>query len=147
MNKQVTKSIIVNGEVPDLFQTWLDYRNHPRFMENISSATEEGPDTVRWVMEGPMNRKLEWTTKITLLEPNKRIGWKTVEGDLKTSGQVTFTDPAQGQAEVTVTSQMIPPDDLVGKVAAMFEDEDEQWEKDLRNFKAFVENRSRQRIA
>jgi uncharacterized membrane protein len=143
MKNQITKSIIVNGEVPDLYETWADFRNHPRFMEHITSVTQDGPDTSHWVMEGPLNTKLKWTTKTTRLEPNKRIAWKTVEGDLKTSTQITFTDLPQGQAEITVTTQTVPPDDLIEKVsAALFADEDTQLEQALRRFKAFVENRT-----
>lgn len=143
MSKKITKSIIVNGEVPDLYSTWLDFSNHPHFMENIKSVKQDGPDTNRWLMEGPLNTQLEWTTKTTRAEPNKRIAWKTIEGDLKVSGQVTFTDLPQGQAEITVTSQTIPPENLIEKVAIwLFEDEDAQLEKSMRNFKAFVENRS-----
>lgn len=143
MKNQITKSIIVNGEVPDLYETWVDFRNHPRFMEHITSVTPDGPDTSHWAMEGPLNTKLKWTTKTTRLEPNKRIAWKTVEGDLKTSTQITFTDLPQGQAEITVTTQTVPPDDLIEKVsAALFENEDTQLEQTLRRFKAFVENRT-----
>lgn len=142
MGKQITKSIIVKGEVPDLYEAWLDFGNHPNFMKHITSVTPEGPDVNSWVMEGPLNTKLEWTTKTTRVEPNKRIAWKTIEGDLKTSGQVTFTALPQGQAEITVTSQVVPPDDLIEKVANfLFEDEETQLEKDLRSFKALAENR------
>ena len=119
-NSQVTKSIIVNGDVAHLYSTWMDFSNHPQFMENITSVTKEGDDTNRWVMEGPLNKKFEWITKTTTKEPNKRIGWKTIEGDLKKSGQVTFTDLPKGQAEITVTSQTIPPEDLVDKAALQF---------------------------
>lgn len=142
-NNQITKSIIVKGEVPELYKAWLDFGNHPQFMEHITSVTRDGPDTHHWVMEGPLNIKLEWTTKTTRLDPDKRIAWKTIEGDLKTSGQVTFTDLPQGEAEITVTSLIVPPDDLHDKVVMLLRDEDAQLEKDLRSFKAFVENRTR----
>jgi uncharacterized membrane protein len=142
MTKQITKSIVVKGEIKDLYEAWLDFGNHPNFIENITSVTKKSPDINTWVMEGPLDTRFEWTTRTTRGEPNKRIAWKTIEGDLKTSGQVTFTDLPQGQAEITVTTQTIPPNDLIEKVAiSLFEDEDGQLEKDLRNFKAFVENR------
>ena len=141
-SNQITKSIIVSSHANNLYEAWLDFQNHPHFMENITSVTKNGPDTNRWVMEGPLNTRLEWTTKITRSEPEKRIAWKTIEGDLKTSGQVTFTELPKGQTEITVTSQTIPPEDLIEKVAiSLFRDEEQQLEKDLRKFKAFVENR------
>lgn len=145
MANQVTKSIIVNGDVDEMYQTWSDFRTHPRFMEHITAVTRQGNDTNHWVMEGPLNTKLEWTTKTTCLEPEKRIAWKTIEGDVKSSGQVTFNELPKGQVEVTVISQVIPPDNLLEKAAmALFADEEGQLEKDLRNFKAMVENRSRE---
>ena len=143
MRQQVTKSIIVNGEAADLYKTWLDFTNHPRFMEHITTVSPQDAETAHWVMDGPLNTKLEWTTKTTRLEPNKRIAWKTIEGDLKSSGQVTFNSLPRGQTEVTVTAQTIPPDDLIDKVSlVLFENEGVQLERDLRRFKALIENRS-----
>lgn len=143
MGKQITKSIIVNGELPDLYEAWLDFGNHPNFMQHITSVTRKGHNVNSWVMEGPLNTRLEWTTKTTRVEPNRRIAWKTIDGDLKTSGQVTFTALPHGQAEITVTTQTIPPEDLVEKVAnSLFEDEDTQLAQDLRSFKAMVEQRT-----
>lgn len=143
LNTQVTKSIIVSGDIAHLYNTWMDFRNHPKFMKNITSVTQEGDHTNRWVMEGPLNKKFEWITKTTTREPNKRIAWKTIAGDLKKSGQVTFTGLPKGQAEVTVTSQTIPPDDLVDKAALQFfADEETQLEKGLRSFKALIEKGS-----
>ncbi len=143
MGDQITKSIIVKGEVHELYKAWLDFGNHPQFMENVKSVSRQGPDTNRWRMEGPVNTELEWTTKTTREEPNKRIAWKTIEGDLKTSGQVTFTALPLGQAEITVTTQTVPPDDLIDEVAdKLFVDQEDQLEKDLRSFKALVEDRA-----
>lgn len=143
--QQMTKSIIVNGEVPMLYETWQDFSSHPQFMEHVTSVTQEGTDTYRWEMEGPMDTKLEWTTKTTKLEPHKRIAWKTIDGDFKTSGQVTFTDLPKGQAEVTVTTQTVPPDDITDEANSfLFENEGAQWEKDLRNFRTFIENKQAQ---
>lgn len=142
MANQVTKSIIVNGEVDQLYETWADFSNLPRFMEHVTAVTPAGEDTNHWVMEGPLKKKLEWTTKTTRMDPEKRIAWKTIEGDMKTSGQVTFTELPKGQVEVTVVSHIVPPDNLLDKAAlALFEDDEKQLEKDLRSFKAMVENR------
>jgi uncharacterized membrane protein len=143
MGEQITKSIIVNGKIPEMYDAWLDFGNHPNFMEHITEVTSKGPDLNHWIMEGPLNTKLEWTTRTTREEANKRIAWKTIEGDLKTSGQVTFTALPKGQAEITVTAQTVPPEDLVDKAAVLlFEDQETQLEKDLRNFKAMVEQRA-----
>lgn len=142
-NKQVIKSIIVKGDVAHLYDTWKEFSNHPQFMENIIAVTKEDDETNHWVMEGPLNQKYEWTTKTTTLEPNKRIAWKTIQGDIKRSGQVTFNSLPKGEVEVTVTSQTIPPEDLVNKaIVRLFANEEAQWDKDLHNFKALIEGRT-----
>lgn len=142
MAKQVTKTIIVNGDVDHLYATWADFSNLPRFMEHVTAVTPTGEDTNHWIMEGPLNKNLEWTTKTTLMEPEKRLAWKTIEGDVKSSGQVTFNELPKGQVEVTVVSHTVLPDNLLDKAAlALFQDEEKQLEKDLRSFKALVENR------
>lgn len=142
MGNQITKSIIVNGEIPELYEAWLDFSSHPKFVQHVTSVTNRGSDINHWVMEGPLNTRLKWTTKTTREEPNQRIAWKTIDGDLKTSGQVTFTELPKGQAEVTVTSQTVPPEDLVDKVSTtLFRDEESQLENSLRRFKEMVENR------
>jgi len=142
MSNQITKSIIVSEDPASLYATWLNFENHPKFMDHIKSVTSKGPDTNHWVMEGPLNTTLEWTTKTTRLEPNRRIAWKTIDGDLKTSGQVTFTSLPQNQTEITVTSQTTPPKDLMERTAFLFENEEKQWEENLRRFKAIMEERS-----
>ena len=121
----------------------MNFGNHPQFMEKVVSVDRPGPDTNHWRMEGLTESELEWTTRTTREEPSKRIAWKTIEGDLKTSGQVTFTDLPQGETEITVTTQTVPPDDLVElEASAIFADEAAQLTRDLRNFKAMVEGRS-----
>lgn len=138
--KQVTKSIIVKAKVADVFEVWSNFENFPHFMENIKSIRKTGDDYSHWVMEGPFGTKLEWDAKTTRFEENKRIGWNSIQGDLKTSGQVTFNSLPDGETEVTVTLQYVPPAGLAGEaVAALFDDPETRLLEDLRNFKGYVE--------
>ncbi|MFO7679783.1 MAG: SRPBCC family protein [Chloroflexota bacterium] len=142
MRQQVTKSIIVTSDTADLYETWKDFPSHPQFMRYIKSVTPQGDETYRWVMAGPNDVEAEWITETTRLEPNKRIAWKTIEGDLKTSGQVTFTELSKGQAEITITMQTILQDEPLNEAASfLFKDEGAQLEKDLRSFRDFVETK------
>jgi uncharacterized membrane protein len=72
---------------------------------------------------------------------NKRIAWNSREGgDIKTSGQVVFNQLPQGQTEITVMLQYVPPAGKLGEfVADLFSDPDKRMEEDLHNFKAYVE--------
>jgi len=110
-------------------------------MTYIKSITKTGARTSHWVMEGPLGKDLEWDADTTTLEPNKRIAWNSRDGgDIKTSGQVTFNELSQGQTEITVMLQYVPPTGKIGEfVAQLFSDPDKRLDEDLRNFKAYAE--------
>lgn len=140
MADKVTKSIIVKGEIGEIYNVWADFRNFPQFMKNIESVTPMSDDRTHWTMKGPLDTIFEWDAKTTRMEENSRIAWKSVNGNMKTSGQVTFTELPQNQTQVTVTLHYVPPAGVVGEVAAaLFGQPEQRLTEDLKNFKSFVE--------
>jgi uncharacterized membrane protein len=104
-------------------------------------VTKTGPDMSHWVMKGLLGKTIEWDAKTTRMEQNTRIAWNSMDnGDLTTSGQVTFNALPQNQVEVTVTLQYVPPAGKMGEaIATLFDNPDAKLEEDLRNFKAYAE--------
>jgi uncharacterized membrane protein len=149
MADQFTKDIIVKASVGDVYAAWADFENFPRFMTYIKSITKAGDRTSHWVMEGPLGKDLEWDAETTTLEPNKRIAWNSRDGgDIKTSGQVTFNALAQGQTEITVMLQYVPPAGKLGEfVAHLFSNPEKRLDEDLRNFKVYIEQLTKSREA
>jgi uncharacterized membrane protein len=141
MADQVTRDIIVKASVDEVYGIWANFESFPHFMKYIKSITRTGERTSHWVMEGPLGKNLEWDAETTKLEPNKRIAWNSRDGgDIKTSGQVTFNALPQGQTEITVTLQYVPPAGALGEfVANLFSDPEKRLDEDLLNFKAYVE--------
>ena len=142
MSKQITKSIIVKAEVPDIYELWSNFENFPHFMKNIKSVRKTGEKTSNWTMAGPLGTKLMWNAELTRVEENKRIGWSTKDnkGLVTTSGQVTFNDLSLEETEVTVILQYAIPAGKAGEtVAELLANPEKQLEEDLRNFKAFAE--------
>lgn len=138
--RQVTKSIIVKADVKDAFAAWANFENFPQFMQHIKSVHKTGDDYSHWMMEGPLGTHIEWDAKTTRFEQNKRIGWSSVRGDIKTSGQVTFNSLPDNETEVTVTLQYVPPVGMAGEVVAeLFGNPEQKLAEDLRNFKRFIE--------
>lgn len=151
MSDPVTKTIIVGGSPAEIYAVWSNFAMFPQFMKNITSVTMSGADKSHWVMEGPLNYKLEWDAETTTLEPGRRIAWRSIDSEdtnLKTSGQVTFTELANNQTQVTVTLHFVPPAGIVGEVAAsLFGNPEGRLEEDLQNFKRFVENTQRRVVS
>jgi uncharacterized membrane protein len=110
-------------------------------MKYITSVHKTGDGLSHWVMGGPLGKKIEWDAEATRMEPNKRIAWNSCDqGDITTSGQVTFKELPQDETEIAVTLQYVPPAGALGTaVAKIFSDPAEQLEEDLKNFKAYAE--------
>jgi uncharacterized membrane protein len=147
MVNQTTQSIIVKGDVATIYEIWANFENFPHFMENIKSVTKTGERSSHWVMEGPLGFKVEWDAETTRLDKNDRIAWNSRDnGDITTSGQVTFKQLPQGETEVTVTLQYVPPLGIVGEaVARLFDDPEGKLAADLKRFKEFAERQNHAR--
>ncbi|HSJ54500.1 MAG TPA: SRPBCC family protein [Anaerolineae bacterium] len=144
MADQITKSIIVDGSVSDVFGLWANFQNFPHFMKYVKSVVPTSERTSRWVVEGPLGKDVEWEAEITKLEPNRRIGWSTKDrkddSNVTTSGQVTFAELGTKQTEVTVMMQYVAPAGAVGEVVAkLFANPEQRVSEDLNNFKRFAE--------
>jgi uncharacterized membrane protein len=140
VSEHITKSIIVKSNVERVYEAWVNFENFPTFMKNIKSVKKTGDRNSHWVMEGPLGKDLEWNAEVTLLEPNTRIGWSSTDGDIKTSGQVTFTQLGKGETQITIMLLYVPPAGIAGDIGAkLFGNPEARLEEDLRNFKAFIE--------
>jgi uncharacterized membrane protein len=144
MEEQFTKTIIVKADVKDVYNAWSNFENFPHFMKNIKSVQKTGGASSHWEMQGPLGTKVEWDAQTTLVEPNKRIGWSTKDnedGNLTTSGQVTFNPLTHNEIEVVATVHYVTRAGLTGNVVAKFwGNPEEKLEKDLRNFKEYIED-------
>jgi uncharacterized membrane protein len=140
MQDQQSKTIIVKGNLDTIFQHWANFENFPRFMRHITSVSRTGDKTSHWCMEGALGKNLEWDAETTRFEENTRIAWKSTGGDLKTSGQVTFTDLKNGEVQVTFSQHYELPAGMAGQAyASFFDNPDERLAELLRDFKAYAE--------
>jgi uncharacterized membrane protein len=144
MPEQVTRSIIVRAEVPVVFRLWSRFENFPAFMKHIRSVTRTGDGSSHWVMDGPLGKALEWDAQVTRFEENKRIAWNsTPDSQMRTSGQVTFTELGPAETQVTVMMHYVPPAGFAGEALDdLVADPGGNLEEDLRRFKAYAEGRS-----
>ncbi len=136
-----TQNILVKAPLQDVYQAWANFENFPNFMRHIKQVDKTGDRTSHWVMEGPLNTKIEWDAETTRLDENKRIAWNSITGDIKTSGQVTFNELPDNQVEVTVMLKYVPPAGLAGEIVAeLFGSPEVKLLEDLRNFKRTIES-------
>ena len=147
MSDYITKTIIVKGSADYLFDLWTNFETFPFFMKNIKEVVKTGPQTSHWVMEGPFGKNLEWEAEITDIIENKRIAWHSTEGDIKTSGAVTFNELYHGETEISVMLHYVPPAGRLGDaVAHAFDNPAKKLYDDLRGFKKHAEQETAVRL-
>lgn len=132
----VSKEIIVNAPIGEVFGFWKNFENFPRFMENIEAIHVVGPELTHWKMKGPLGVPVEWDAKTTYIEENKKISWESTSGTIENHGSVIFEDLGEGRTKVTVGLEYKPPAGAIGEaVAKLINDPEKQLETDLLNFK------------
>jgi uncharacterized membrane protein len=137
---KIEDSIEVQVPVQQAYNQWTQFEEFPKFMEGIQSVQQLDDTHVQWVAEirGESRR---WTTEITEQLPDEKIAWKTIDGEVKNDGVVTFEQVGDGQTRVKVkmdvegesTTETVAGD-LLGIVKS-------QVHGDLERFKQLIENR------
>lgn len=140
---RMTRGIVVNRPVEDVFRFWHDFENFPRFMYHLESVRTNGPGVSHWIAHGPAGTRVEWDARITADTPNEMIAWQSLEGsDVEHAGSVRFeARPGNRGTLVQVDLDYRPPGGVAGKlVATLFnESPEQQIHDDLRRMKQVVE--------
>lgn len=141
---RVEKEITVNAPPQSVYQVWRNFENFPRFMNNIEEVrVVSGGERSHWKAKGPLGVDAEWDAEMTLDEPGKAVGWRSIEGNqsLTTAGRVNF-EPAGGDAtRLRVVIEYDAPAGAIGNVVSkIFANPDAQVEEDLQRFKETIES-------
>ena len=75
------------------------------------------------------------------MDPNRGIGWTTVDGEVMTSGEARFEEVTPGRTRIEVTMNYAdPPGGRVGEVVAdIISNPERNLKEDLENFAGIVE--------
>lgn len=137
---KVDDSIDVGVPVQQAYNQWTQFEEFPKFMEGIQSVQQLDDGHVKWVAE-VRGETREWTTEITEQLPDEKIAWKTIGGEVKNDGVVTFEQVGDAQTRINVqmdvegeSSAENVAGDLLGVVKS-------QVRGDLERFKQLIENR------
>ena len=142
MAQRVHESIEVEAPVENIYRYWSNFENFSSFMSNIEEVRMTGQDTSHWRVKGPLGKSVEFDAKTTEMNPNRGIGWNTVDGEVMTSGEVRFEEVASGRTRIDVTMNYAdPPAGAVGEtVANILSNPERSLTEDLGNFARIVES-------
>ncbi|CAI8924605.1 SRPBCC family protein [Methylocaldum szegediense] len=132
------KSIEVNVPVKVAYNQWTQFEDFPNFMENLVEVRQIDDSHVHWHAEIAGKHK-EWDTEIVEQIPDQRIAWRSMAGS-ENQGVVTFEPIATDRTRVSVDIEY-QPETAMEKVGAMLGMVSSNVEKDLQNFRDFIESR------
>ena len=137
---KIDDSIEVQVPVEQAYNQWTQFEDFPKFMEGIQSVQQLDDTHVHWVAE-IRGESREWTTEITEQRPDEKVAWKTIEGEVKNDGVVTFEPIAGGQTRINVQMDVegeSTAENVVGDLLGVVKS---QVRGDLERFKQLIENR------
>jgi uncharacterized membrane protein len=135
----VIKSVDVQVPIRTAYNQWTQFESFPQFMSGVESVTQTDATHTHWVTKvGGVRR--EFDAQITEQHPDERIAWKSVGGDTKHAGVVTFHRLADDNTRVTVQMEW-EPEGLAEKAGSAVGVDDLQVKSDTERFKKFIERR------
>jgi uncharacterized protein YndB with AHSA1/START domain len=141
--QRTEKLIEIDAPVERVFDLFSDFENFPRWMNNIKDVHYTGRRFTRWTARAPFGTSVEWEAETTVFEPDHRIAWRTVRGDVNTDGEVIFETTKRGTTLLRVMlGYEVPAGRLGSLVASLFgKNPEQELEEDLRHFAEIVEGR------
>ncbi len=135
---QVIETVDVGVPVEQAYNQWTQFESFPEFLSFVESITQQDATHNHWKVKiGGVER--EFDAEITEQHPDERVAWKSVGGDEKHAGVVTFHKLSADTTRVTAQIDW-EADGLVEKAGALLGVDDRAIKKDLEHFKEFIES-------
>lgn len=135
---QTSHTIEVNVPVSTAYNQWTQFEEFPRFMEGVEQVVQRDADTVYFKVN-VAGRTVEYEADIVEQIPDRRIVWRSRAGK-KTGGMVDF-EPVEGDRTRITLDMMYEPEGVLENVGDLLGLVGRRTEKDLDNFKQFIESR------
>jgi len=140
---KIEDTIEVQVPVQQAYNQWTQFEDFPEFMEGIQSVQQLDDTHVQWVAE-IRGESRQWTTEITEQRPDQKVAWKTIEGEVKNDGVVTFEPMGDAQTRVNVEMDVegdSTAENVAGDLLGVVK---KQVRGDLERFKRLIENRDQE---
>jgi uncharacterized membrane protein len=137
---KIEDTIEVQVPVQQAYNQWTQFEDFPKFMDGIQSVQQLDDTHVEWVAE-IRGESRQWTTEITEQRPDEKVAWKTIEGEVKNDGVVTFEPLGDAQTRVNVEMDVegdSTAENVAGDLLGVVK---KQVHGDLERFKQLIESR------
>ncbi|GHH82000.1 hypothetical protein GCM10018781_65970 [Kitasatospora indigofera] len=138
---KVKESIDVDVPLHGVYNQWTQFEEFPRFMDGVEEVRQTDDRHCHWTTKVAGARR-EFDTEIVDQLPDQRISWRTVGGDVRQMGVVTFQRLDDSRTRVSLAMEF-EPQGMVEKAGDMLGVLDRQVKGDLNRFKGFIEEQGR----
>jgi uncharacterized membrane protein len=143
--ERTEKSVEIKAPVEVVFGLYSDFEKFPEWMKHIKEVRRTGENYTKWTADAPLGINVEWEAETTEFEPNRKISWRTVRGDIEMEGEVTFKETKRKTTRMHVKLGYEPPAGHLGAlVAKLFgNDPEKQIAEELKRFATLAESRAK----
>ncbi|GAA3387569.1 SRPBCC family protein [Streptomyces roseoviridis] len=137
----VHETIEVTAPLREVYDQWTQFEEFPRFMDGVEEVRQVDDRHCHWrTRVAGVTR--EFDTEIVDQLPDERIAWRTVGGDVRQKGVVTFERVDDTHTRVSLAMD-VDPQGAVDRTGTALGVLDSRVEGDLNRFKEFMEDRGR----
>ncbi|MDX2296012.1 MULTISPECIES: SRPBCC family protein [Streptomyces] len=135
----VRESVLVQAPLKRVYDQWTRFEEFPRFMHGVVAVEQTDERHLHWRTSIAGVRRA-FDTEIVDQSPDERIAWRTVGGEVRQRGVVTFEPVGTTHTRVRLVMEL-EPRGPAEKAAAALGVVSSRVSGDLRRFKDFVEDR------
>ncbi len=142
---RVERFVEIDAPVEQVFDAFGDFENVPRWMRNVRDVRRTGRRTSRWTADTSSARApFEWDVETTVYEPDRRIVWRAIGGDVDTDGEMILHETPRGTSLLRLVISYYPTGGQHGPAVARFfgSNAGSQLEEDLERLKRDLECRA-----
>ncbi len=141
--ERIEKVIEINAPISVVFGLYSDFEKFPEWMKSLKEVRRVDDRYTKWTAHSPL-MNVEWEAETTAFEPERRIAWKTVRGDVEMEGDVTFEETESGATRMHLSLGYEPPAGRLGSLIAhlLGNDPEEQIDEELKRFARMAESQT-----
>ncbi|MBX9426682.1 SRPBCC family protein [Streptomyces lateritius] len=133
----VEQTIDVDVPVRTAYNQWTQFEEFPKFMEGVEEVRQIDDRHSHWQTKVAGVRR-EFDTEIIDQLPDERISWRTVAGDTRQKGVVSFQQLDSEHTRVRLAMD-VEADGMMEKLGEAVGVLDRRVKGDLKRFKGYVE--------
>jgi uncharacterized membrane protein len=141
--ERIEKVIEINAPINVVFGLYSNFEKFPEWMKSLKEVRRVDESHTKWTANAPL-MNVEWEAETTAFEPERRIAWKTVRGDVEMDGDVTFEETEGSTTRMHISLGYEPPAGRLGSLVAhlLGSDPEQQIDEELKRFARMAERQA-----